>query len=484
MQTAFKLNAWRSVFGAALLAFALAQMPTLAEAKTATKKDSSTQSQAKSKKTASKSAKASTKASKAGKSKKQLAKSSSKAGKADKTASKKASGKEKLAAKSNKRDQRKEKTLQAAVSKPELSKRSREELNATRSRIAVGSQEREAHMREVRRAQLALAGLAPAPSLGADDEEFASLPDTSSATSWGKRSGLQFAADPLGLSASVGYMMDASTGEVLYSKNENAVLPIASLTKLMTAVVISEAKLPMDEAITISDEDVDYLKHSSSRLKVGTTLSRGQMLLLALMSSENRAAHSLARTFPGGTYNFVRYMNQKAHDLGMKNTRYADPTGLSSENQSSAHDLALLAAYAAKDVTLRSYSTFQDYAVDGADGRLLQYRNSNALVRGGAWPIDLQKTGSLREAGRCMVLQTEVSGRSVVMVVLDSTSSAQRRGDAERMRQWLEGGSTGLYAAGSGSAAAGNGGSGGFVQAANKGDQVDGNIMRALRGGM
>ena len=374
-----------------------------------------------------------------------------------------------------------------------LSETAQVELASTRAGIASAHTEQQANIREVRRAQLALAGMS---QVGDEDDAGAAAPiGGAAATSWGKRSGLQYAADPVGLSASVGYLMDAKTQEVLYSKNENAVLPIASITKLMTAVVISEANLPMDEAICISEDDVDHLKNSSSRLKVGTTLSRGQMLLLALMSSENRAAHSLARTFPGGTYNFVRYMNQKAQDLGMKNTRYADPTGLSSENQSSAHDLALLVAHAAKDATLRTYSTSPEYAVDSVDGRLLQYHNSNALVRGGAWPIDLQKTGYIREAGRCMVLQTQLGGRSVVMVLLDAADSAQRRGDAERLRLWIEGGSTGLYAAGSapgGAAAVGTaavvptGAAGGFVQTASNGGAAagGGNIMRALRGGM
>ena len=406
------------------------------------------------------------------------AKAKAKAGKTEKSAKGKSSkaetkltakrGKSKLAEKAPAR------AVQASVSDA-----ARQELAAARHQIVSAQQERQAHMREVRRAQLALAGFAPSGQMGDEEEGYASL-DSSNAVSWGKRSGLQYAADPLGLSASVGYLMDANTGEVLYSKNENAVLPIASITKLMTAVVISEANLPMDEAVTISEEDVDRLKNSSSRLKVGTTLSRGQMLLLALMSSENRAAHALARTYPGGTYNFVRYMNQKAGDLGMKGTRYADPTGLSSENQSSAHDLAILAAYAAKDATLRSYSTSQEYAVDSVDGRSLMYRNSNALVRGGAWPVELQKTGYIREAGRCMVVQSQMAGRSVVMVLLDANTSAERRGDAERMRQWMEGGSAGLYAAGSTTANPSN--SAGFVQVSSSG-AGSGNVMRALRSG-
>ena len=445
--------------GSAFLALCLLQMPQLAEAK-ATHKGKEKAAQVHSKGKSAKADKASSKADK----------------KAAKTSAKRRAASEDKHALQR---QEKARAVAKAAPAPRLSEEAREELNATRSRIAAGSQERQAHMREVRRAQLALAGFAPSGQVVDEDEGYASL-ETSNAVSWGKRSGLQYAADPLGLNASVGYLMDANTGEVLYSKNENAVLPIASITKLMTAVVISEANLPMDEAIPISEDDVARLKTSSSRLKVGTTLSRGQMLLLALMSSENRAAHSLARTFPGGTYNFVRYMNQKARDLGMKGTRYADPTGLSSENQSSAHDLAILAAYAAKDATLRSYSTSQEYAVDSVDGRSLMYRNSNALVRGGTWPVELQKTGYIREAGRCMVVQSQMAGRSVVMVLLDAGTSADRRGDAERMRQWLEGGSSGLYAAGSTTANPSNGG--GFVQTSNN-SAGSGNIMRALHGG-
>lgn len=473
----FQIRAFSRAIAGALVAFCLLQAPQLAEAKTAAKSKDKTahvQGKAKAGKTA--------KAEKTAKNKRQ--------DKAEKTAHKNKGKNKNSKAESNltaKRGAHGKKQLaeKAPVRQTQvaLSEDAREELSATRSRIASANQERQAHMREVRRAQLALAGFSPSGQAG-DEDESAISPDSSNAVSWGKRSGLQYAADPLGLSASVGYLMDANTGEVLYSKNENAVLPIASITKLMTAVVISEANLPMDEAITISEDDVDYLKNSSSRLKVGTTLSRGQMLLLALMSSENRAAHSLARTFPGGTYNFVRYMNQKARDLGMKGTRYADPTGLSSENQSSAHDLAILAAYAAKDATLRSYSTSQEYAIDSVDGRSLLYRNSNALVRGGTWPVELQKTGYIREAGRCMVVQSQMAGRSVVMVLLDANTSAERRGDAERMRQWLEGGSGGLYAAGSTTANPSNGG--GFVQASSNGANSagSGNIMRALRGGM
>lgn len=476
--TLFKARALSSAIGSALLALCLLQTPQLAEAKAAAKgKEKAAQAHSKSK---------AAKSEHSAHSKNNKSAKKAKADKADKA---------ERHAKHDQRSVRGKKQLAekapARPAKSNLSEDARQELSNTRSRIASASQERQAQMREVRRAQLALAGFSPSGQVGDEDESFASL-ESSNAVSWGKRSGLQYAADPLGLSASVAYLMDANTKEVLYSKNENAVLPIASITKLMTAVVISEANLPMDEAITISEDDVDHLKNSSSRLKVGTTLSRGQMLLLALMSSENRAAHSLGRTFPGGTYNFVRYMNQKAQDLGMKSTRYADPTGLSSENQSSAHDLAILAAYAAKDATLRSYSTSQEYAVDSVDGRSLLYRNSNALVRGGTWPVELQKTGYIREAGRCMVVQSQMAGRSVVMVLLDAATSADRRGDAERMRQWMEGGSGGLYAAGSSTtttataATANPSNGGGFTQVSSNAvnNAGSGNIMRALRGGM
>ena len=450
------LSAW-------VLAFALLQMPSLASAKASKAKDKTAQVQ-KQKKTATN---------------KQKAKAAKQA-KLDKKSDKKSTKLARAAEKKGKHAR----VAERAAAKPHISERAQGELDVARERIASVHAERQAQMREVRRAQLALAGYSP--NLGADEDETWGGLENSNAASWGKRSGLQYTADPLGLSASVAYLVDANTGEVIYSKNENAVLPIASITKLMTAVVIAEAQLPMDEAITITDDDVDRLKNSSSRLKVGTTLSRGQMLLLALMSSENRAAHSLARTFPGGSYNFVRYMNQKAHELGMRSTHYVDPTGLSSENQSSAKDLAILAAYAAKDATLRSYSTSPEYAFDGLDGRLQQYRNSNALVRGGAWSIDLQKTGYIREAGRCMVLQTQMAGRSVVMVLLDAVGSAGRRNDAERLREWIEGGSVGLYAAGSNNSANSPAvsGAGGYVQAAHTSSAGTGNIMRALRGGM
>ena len=234
------------------------------------------------------------------------------------------------------------------------------------------------------------------------------------------------------ITASVAYVMDQDSGEVLLDINEDDVRPIASLTKLMTGMVIADARLPMDEPITISDSDVDRLKNSSSRLRVGTTLTRAQALHLTLMSSENRAAHALARTYPGGTRAFVEAMNNKAKQLGMDHTHYVDSSGLSSGNRSSARDLALLADAAYERPLLRKYSTSPGYRLGS-----LQYVNSNRLVRQGEWPIGLQKTGYINEAGQCLVMQTELKGRNLIMVILDSDSKPARIRDAELVRRWL-----------------------------------------------
>jgi D-alanyl-D-alanine endopeptidase (penicillin-binding protein 7) len=239
------------------------------------------------------------------------------------------------------------------------------------------------------------------------------------------------------LSASAVLVVDQDTSEVLFSKNEKVALPIASLTKLMTGLVVVDANLPMDEKITITYEDVDTYKGSSSRLAVGTTLTRGEMLRLALMSSENRAAHALGRTFPGGMAQFVRLMNQKARELGMYDTRYVEPTGLRSENQSSARDLATLVSAAYQRPLLRELSTWPEYEVN-VGRRVLQYRNSNRLVRESDWEIGLQKTGYISEAGRCLAMQAEVAGRKLIMVFLDAADSVHRIRDAERVRHWVE----------------------------------------------
>ena len=255
--------------------------------------------------------------------------------------------------------------------------------------------------------------------------------------SYGQIYGLHHTPDPLDLQSSVALVMDQDTNEVVFAKNSEAVLPIASLTKLMTALVMVEAHLPYDEAITITHDDVDTEKNSGSRLAVGTTLTRGELLHLALMSSENRAAHALGRTFPGGLGAFVRTMNAKARSLGMIDTRYVDPTGLNSGNQSSAKDLASLAKAAYQHPLIRELSVSPEHAVN-LGKRQLQYRNTNSLVRDPAWEIGLQKTGYIVEAGRCLVMQAKMAGRKFIMVFLDSSGKYARQADAERVRRWIE----------------------------------------------
>ena len=255
--------------------------------------------------------------------------------------------------------------------------------------------------------------------------------------SFGELAGLHDLADPLDLKSSVALVVDQDTHEVLLSKNDQAVLPIASLTKLMTGLIISQAGLSMDETVTITEEDIDTEKGSRSRLMVGTTLSRREMLHLALMSSENRAANALGRTYPGGLKSFVTQMNVKARLLGMTDTRYVEPTGLSSLNQSSARDLAVLVNVAHSDPVLREFSTSPGYEV-AVGQKTLQYNNTNLLVKNPSWDIGLQKTGYISEAGRCLVMQTQIAGRKLIMVFLDSTGKLSRIGDAVRVRNWVE----------------------------------------------
>ena len=254
--------------------------------------------------------------------------------------------------------------------------------------------------------------------------------------SYGQVFGLHEAEDPLALKSSVALVLDQDTNEVLLAKNPNAVLPIASITKLMTALVVTEARQPLGETLLITQDDVDTEKHSGSRLRVGTTLTRGEMLHLALMASENRAANALGRHYPGGLAVFVDAMNRKARALGMLDTRYVEPTGLSSSNQSSARDLALLVKAAYQVPLLRELSTSQEYGLAVGD-RELTFRNTNGLIRNPEWEIGLQKTGYISEAGRCLVMQAQMAGRKLIMVLLDSAGKYSRIGDAERIRKWL-----------------------------------------------
>jgi D-alanyl-D-alanine endopeptidase (penicillin-binding protein 7) len=255
--------------------------------------------------------------------------------------------------------------------------------------------------------------------------------------SFGQLAGLHSTEDALDLKSSVALVIDQDTHEVLLSKNDHAVLPIASLTKLMTGLLISEAQLPPDELITITQDDVDTEKRSSSRLTVGSTLPRGELLHLALMSSENRAAHALGRTYPGGMATFVSVMNAKAKMLGMKDTSYVEPTGLSSRNQSSAQDLALLVNAAYADPTVRQLSTSPEYQVE-VGNRVLQFNTTNRLVKSPDWDIGVQKTGYISEAGQCLVMQAKIAGRKLIMVFLDSAGKFSRIADAERVRRWVE----------------------------------------------
>ena len=255
--------------------------------------------------------------------------------------------------------------------------------------------------------------------------------------SFGQLAGLHSTADDLDLKSSVAYVIDQDTNEVLVSKNDQAVFPIASITKLMTGVVISEAKLSMDESITITQDDVDTEKGSSSRLKVGTTLTRGELLHLSLMASENRAAHALGRTYPGGLQAFVDLMNAKAAALGMRDTRYIEPTGLSSKNQSSAKDLATLVSLAYQDPILRELSTSPSHQVE-VGKHTLNYKTTNRLIKNPNWDIGLQKTGYISEAGQCLVMQAKIAGRKLIMVFLDSAGKLSRVADAERVRKWVE----------------------------------------------
>jgi D-alanyl-D-alanine endopeptidase (penicillin-binding protein 7) len=254
--------------------------------------------------------------------------------------------------------------------------------------------------------------------------------------SFGEIAGLHTTLDPLSLKSSVALVLDQDTHEVLLAKNPQAVLPIASITKLMSAVVVTDAKQSLDEVLTITQDDVDTEKNSRSRLRVGTRLTRGEMLHLALMSSENRAAHALGRNYPGGLDAFVAAMNGKARALGMDDTRYVEPTGLSSANQSSAHDLATLVNAAYQVPLLRELTTSQEYEV-AIGRRTAQFHNTNRLVSNPAWDIGLQKTGFINEAGRCLVMQASLAGRKLIMIFLDSAGKYSRIGDAERVRHWL-----------------------------------------------
>ena len=246
------------------------------------------------------------------------------------------------------------------------------------------------------------------------------------------------AAAELALKSASALVVEQDGLKVVYAKNVDAVLPIASITKLMTALVVLDRALPLDELITVSPEDVDAIKRTRSRLKVGTTLSRGDLLKLALMASENRAAAALTRAYAGGTPAFVAAMNRRAGELGMRRTRFVDGTGLSSENVSTAQDLARLVSATYHHALIRQYTTDSSHTVELANGRRLNYSNSNRLVKNTGWEIGLSKTGYINEAGRCLVLQTRIAAKPMIIVLLDSWGRLTRIGDANRIKKWIE----------------------------------------------
>lgn len=245
--------------------------------------------------------------------------------------------------------------------------------------------------------------------------------------------------DKMALRSSVALVQDAASGETLFDKNSETVLPIASITKLMTAIVVLEQKLDLDERVVISQEDITAARSSRirGRLRPGSALTRDELLLLSLMSSDNLAAAALARTAPGGSDSFVAAMNREAERLGLHDTRYSDPTGLSPENVSSAQDLVKLVKAAHGYPLIREYSTRRSAFVK-ARGGTVGFSNTNSLVRSGKWDIELSKTGYISAAGRCLVMRVRVASRDLVVVLLDSYGKYSRIGDAQRIRKWLE----------------------------------------------
>jgi D-alanyl-D-alanine endopeptidase (penicillin-binding protein 7) len=240
------------------------------------------------------------------------------------------------------------------------------------------------------------------------------------------------------LFSSIALIYDEQSQTPLYTKNPDAVAPIASITKLMTAMVVLDVSPDLNEEISVDVADLDSLKGTHSRLGVGTTFIRSEMLKLALMSSENRAASALARSYPGGMTAAVAAMNAKAKKLGMTNTIFYDPTGLNSNNVSTARDLVKMVAAARNYQLIHQYTTTASHSVEGLRGRELQYNNTNPLVKNASWEIGVSKTGYINEAGRCLVMQAKIRQRPVIIVLLDSVGKNTRIGDANRIKKWIE----------------------------------------------
>jgi len=239
----------------------------------------------------------------------------------------------------------------------------------------------------------------------------------------------------------VALIFDEQLQRPLYSKNSRTVMPIASITKLMTAMVVLDANLPMDVEVSVAEDDLNSIKRAKSRLRVGMTLTRSELLRLALMASENRAALALARSYPGGTEALVAAMNAKASALGMENTQFFDPTGLDSDNVSTAQDLVKMVSAARYYPLISEYTTSTSHSIEGLSGRTMHFSNTNPLVRSSSWDIGLSKTGFINEAGKCLVMQATIRQRPVIIVLLDSWGRRTRVGDANRIKKWMESGS-------------------------------------------
>ncbi|HGO9110461.1 TPA: serine hydrolase [Neisseria meningitidis] len=238
------------------------------------------------------------------------------------------------------------------------------------------------------------------------------------------------------LSSQSALVVNNKTGQILYQKNADRIMPIASISKLMSAMVVLDANLDMNETVTITPDEIDRIKGTGSRLAIGTALTRKELLHLSLMSSENRATHALGRTYPGGMGAFVAAMNRKAQSLGMYGSRFYEPTGLNFQNVSTAKDLSLMVNAAAQYPQIRTNSTSNYASVQTKNGQQ-NYKNSNALVREGMWNIELQKTGYIREAGRSMVVKANIQNQPVTIVLLNSPTSATRVNDARKIESWM-----------------------------------------------
>ena len=303
------------------------------------------------------------------------------------------------------------------------------QASATAARSAKPAQ----NYKTARNANSPKKNVARAPTQGVRASKVKAEPGYNS---MGSRLGLRSELADLSLNSSAVMVMDQASGEVLLEKNADSALPIASITKVMTAMVVLDAAQPLDEMIVIAREDTQLEKYSASRLKVGASFTRAELLHLALMSSENRAANALGRSYPGGLPAFVIAMNEKARALGMTSSNFVEPTGLSSGNVASPRDLAVLVNAAHHIPLIRDYSTDRD-AVVRVGGRQQQFRNTNALTRDENWDIGLSKTGFIRDAGKCLVMQARLDQREVIIVMLDAEGSAKRLADAERIRRWL-----------------------------------------------